>query len=124
MDMQAIWNEVAEAATKAANDCVPQPMGVYSADIFGKQTGPVSIVDEGLCGFAWVRIKPARGAFIKFLKDNEIGVTSCMGGYMISMSLFTHSQSFERKEAAARAAVSVLKKYQVADKIWVESRLD
>ena len=30
-------------------------------------------VADGMCGFAWINIKPSRGKFVKFLKDNDIG---------------------------------------------------
>ena len=42
-----------------------------NADIdYNKETYYVA---DGMCGFAWINIKPARGKFVKFLKDNNIG---------------------------------------------------
>ena len=59
-------------------------------------------VSDGVCGFAWINIKPARGKFVKFLKDNNIGrKDSYYGGYTVWVSGF--GQSLERKSAYAHA---------------------
>ena len=118
-----IWTEASKAATVAAKQCIPTPMGVYSVDLLGNQLSETTIINEGVCGFAWVRIKPARGPFIKFLKENNFGDLCLYGGWMISVSMFTGSQSFERNEAAAKAFVEVLKKNGI-EKVWMESHLD
>jgi len=68
----------------------------------------VHYVSDGPCGFAWVNIKPARGKFVKFLKDNNIGRKDCYyGGYTVWVSEF--GQSMSRKENYARAFTSVLR---------------
>ena len=59
-------------------------------------------MSDGVCGFAWVNIKPARGKFVKYLKDNDIGrKDSYYGGYTLWVSGF--GQSLARKESYARA---------------------
>ena len=67
--------------------CTPTPM------VVGTPTTPLGddidytketyYVADGMCGFAWINIKPTRGKFVKFLKDNNIseGKTSYYGGY-------------------------------------------
>ena len=60
----------------AGNGANPTPM------IVGTPTTPLGndidyskdthYVSDGVCGFAWINIKPARGKFVKFLKDNNI----------------------------------------------------
>ena len=59
----------------AGNACSPIPM------VVGTPTTPLGddidyskdtyYVSDGVCGFAWVNIKPARGKFVKYLKENE-----------------------------------------------------
>ena len=60
----------------AGHGCTPTPM------VVGTPTTPLGddidyskdtyYVADGLCGFAWINIA-ARGKFVKFLKDNNIG---------------------------------------------------
>ena len=41
-------------------------------------------VSDGLCGFAWINIKPARGKFVTWLKGADIGrKDNYYGGYTI-----------------------------------------
>ena len=97
---------------KAGHGCTPTPM------VVGQPTTPLGndidyekdtyYVADGVCGFAWVNIKPARGKFVKFLKDNNIGRKDCYyGGYTVWVSEF--GQSMHRKENYARAFTSVLR---------------
>lgn len=62
---------------------------------------------NGLCGFAWINIKPARGKFVTWLKENKIGSTdSYYGGYTIWVHEF--GQSVDQKSAFADAFAKVL----------------
>jgi hypothetical protein len=64
-------------------------------------------VEDGACGFAWVKIRPARGKFVKWLKDNRIGrANSYEGGYDIWIS--DYNQSLQKKEKYATAFAEVL----------------
>ena len=66
---------------------------------------------EGLCGFAWVNISPARGAFVTYLKSINEGHKAYYGGY----EFFVHEfgQSVDRKSAFAGAFAEVLRKYGI-----------
>jgi hypothetical protein len=66
---------------------------------------------DGLCGFAWVNISPARGAFVTYLKSREIGHKAYYGGY----EFFVHEfgQSVDRKSAFAGAFAEVLRSYGI-----------
>ena len=75
---------------------------------------------EGLCGFAWVNISPARGAFVNWLKSQEIGSKGYYGGYEIWVREF--GQSVDRKSAFAGAFAQVLGKYGI--EASAGSRLD
>lgn len=88
--------------------------------------GPADYHNEGLCGFAHITIKPARGAFVKFLKENNIGSRGVYGGYTVSAYNFmptnAGTQSYDRKKAACDAVVQVLAQHGV--KAFTSARLD
>ena len=109
----------------AGNGCTPTPM------VVGTPTTPLGndidyskdtyYVSDGVCGFAWVNIKPARGKFVKYLKDNDIGrKDSYYGGYTIWVSGF--GQSLARKESYARAFANHLNKNGIT--AYSMSRID
>ena len=87
----SIYTEAHLAGMAAGNGCTPTPM------VVGQPTTPLGndidysketyYVSDGVCGFAWINIKPARGKFVKYLKDNDIGrKDSYYGGYTIWVS--------------------------------------
>ena len=120
-----IYKEADAAGCAAAEAAIPTPMIVGTPttplgnDIdFKKQT---YFVSEGACGFAWVKIYPARGAFVTYLKKAGIGSTnSYAGGYDIWVR--GYGQSVTRKEAYAQAFAAVLRSYGI--NCYGESRLD
>jgi hypothetical protein len=83
-------------------------------------------VEGGVCGFASVVIKPARGKFVAELKKRKIGYVGYYGGYSVSSWEFAPSirqdQSYERACAAAAGAVKVLQSYGI--NAYVDSRID
>ena len=120
-----IYADAHAQGVKAGNACSPTPM------IVGQPTTPlgndidyekdVHYVSDGVCGFAWVNIKPARGKFVKYLKDNDIGrKDSYYGGYTIWVSGF--GQSLARKESYARAFANHLNKNGIT--AYSMSRMD
>lgn len=77
------------------------------------------------CGFAWIRVKPARGPFIAWCKKNKIGRSSSYEpGYVISFDSLVSSgiQNMDVKYEACRAAVEVFKSYGI--NCWAEQRID
>ena len=122
---QEIYSEAHSAGMAAGHGCTPTPM------VVGTPTTPLGddidyskdtyYVADGMCGFAWINIKPARGKFVKFLKDNDIGrKDSYYGGYTIWVSEF--GQSVTRKENYARAFAKVLEDNGIT--AYSMSRLD
>ena len=118
-----IYKEAYTAGIKAGNEVgVPKfvvgtPTTALGNDIdYAKPT----YVLDGLCGFAWVKIFPARGSFVTFLKTKGIGGKSYNGGYDIWVSEF--GQSVDRKNAFAQAFAEVLNKYGI--NAYGQSRLD
>ena len=90
-----VYAEAHALGIAAGNACSPTPM------VVGTPTTPLGddidyskdtyYVSDGVCGFAWVNIKPARGGFVKFLKDNKIGrkdsyYGGTLCGFLISVS--------------------------------------
>ena len=78
------------------------------------------LVNDGVCGFASVIVKPANSKFAKFLVANGLGRKSFSGG--VSMSIRDFNQSLQKKEAYAHAFASVLNDYGI--KAYAESRMD
>jgi|TARA_B100001057_G_scaffold130403_1_gene129432 hypothetical protein len=80
------------------------------------------------CGFANVNVYPARGSFVKFLKDEQIGSNGYRGGWNISYysmmngQEYSHTQSMDIKEVGCEAFALVLKKYGMT--AYMESRAD
>lgn len=106
MTEQQIFQAACEAAIEAFKNNVPDPMFVR----YGNQ---VDRIDEGMCGFAHVKITPARGKFVTYLKKNGVGRKSYVGGYDVNMGSdiaqeVGFSQSYSRKYAAAKAFAEVL----------------
>ena len=75
------------------------------------------------CGFAWVRIRPARGAFVNFLKKIEAGRTDdYSGGYVIYNPSGNSTQWMDAKYDGACAFAAVLREYGI--KANAEQRMD
>ena len=112
-----------KAGLKAGNEAIPTPMVVtMETTINGEtQNKVIDVVDDGLCGFAWINIRPARGAFVNYLKAREWGSRNeYAGGWEIWVGQF--NQSVTRKEAYAQAFAKVLNQYGI--KAYAGSRLD
>lgn len=74
------------------------------------------------CGFAWVKIRPARGPFVAYLKKIGVGDKAWNGGYDIWNPSGDHTQSMDIKEAGAQAYAQVLRKYNI--NAYMQSRAD
>jgi hypothetical protein len=117
-----IYKEAIKAGLKAGHEVgvpkfiVGDAIGLSDEIDYSKPT----YVLDGLCGFAWVNISPARGAFVTYLKSIGIGSKSYHKGYEIWVSEF--GQSIDRKTAYARAFATVLQSYGIDARIG--SRLD
>lgn len=124
MDASLIYAK-ADAAGKAAVEklhVVPMIVG-HAKNFFGndidysKQT---YYVEDGVCGFAWVTVKPANSKFAKFLKASGLGRKGVYGG--MSMWIRDYNQSLQKKEAYAHAFARVLNENGI--NAYSESRMD
>jgi hypothetical protein len=122
--------EASEAAEAAVRACQPTPIVVGTpTTFFGNkidETKPTYFIEGGVCGYASVVIKPARGKFVAELKKRGIGSAHYYGGYAASSWEFAPSirrdQSYERACAAAAGAVKVLQSYGI--NAYVDARID
>jgi hypothetical protein len=114
-DRQAHFYQVfakAEAAGRVAADaCTPRPMVVGEAKhILSNQidyTRPTHIIEGGVCGFAWVIVRPGNSPFANWLKATERGTKdSYYGG--VNIWIGDYGQSMERKLAHAAAMAASL----------------
>ncbi len=112
--------------------------GIHPADMFlNARKVAIKAVDDFVakhgeplyCGFANVSVFPARGKFIKFLKEMGIGSNGYKGGWRISYydimpkdHQYSHTQSMDIKEVACDAFAKELKKYGLT--VYSESRAD
>ena len=81
---------------------------------------PTYFVESGVCGFAGVVIKPARGKFVSLLKKCGLGWKHYYGGFYMTCREF--GQSLARKEAYCEAFASILGEAGI--RCYVDSRMD
>ena len=120
-----IWEEALGAGLEAGAKHTPTPMIVVQhADPFRDKSSIVKQyppVMGGVCGFAWVSVKPGTSSFARWLKAAGLArADSYYGGVTYWVSLY--NQSMERKEAHAQAMAEVLRKYGI--KAYAQSRMD
>ena len=118
--------EASDAAKFASTNANPTPMVVgLATSIFSNDIvpGTEEVVNEGVCGFAWIKIS-GRGGFAKYVRENQLGGKGVYGGVQIWASAFDgyNGQSLERKEASMRAASEILTKHGIKNS--VHSRMD
>mgnify|MGYP003132054271 CR=1 FL=1 len=119
-----LFSEAREAGLRAGNWLKPNPMVVGSPttllgdDIdYSKETYYVA---DGVCGFAWVTIRPGNSSIARHAKKLGIGRTAYGGGVMIWIG--DHNQSLERKTEHARAYAEALRNNGI--NASAESRID
>ena len=112
-----------ETGTVAAKKAVSDYLAEWTAKTGGNQYG-----EPMYCGFANVRIRPARGRFVQFLKAEGIGSSGWNGGYTVSYydmmrnQPYGHTQSMDIKEHGCDAFAEVLRKHGMD--AHMESRAD
>lgn len=119
--VRALHLKAHEAGMTAGMVARPTPMGVVDADIYGrpKPGAVVEVVDEGVCGFAWVKFA-GNTSFGRAMKAAGLARKSYEGGLSVWVGEF--GQSMERKEAYARAYAHVLRQHGID--AYAGSRMD
>lgn len=118
---QAIYDEAHAAGMAAAKKCVPTPMIVTEHENAWDDSSPVvkqyAPIMGGVCGFAWVNVRPGVCSFARWASKRDLGYAdSYYGGYTI----YVHGtdfpgfeQSMEIKEAYAGAFAAVLRSHGI-----------
>lgn len=125
MQVKRLIKQAHTAGMKAGNAAAPTPMIVGTpTELFGNDIDPTKktyYVSEGVCGFAWVNVKPANGKTAKELVAQDMArKDSYYGGVTVWVHQF--NQSMVRKEAYARAFANVLETAGV--RAYAQSRMD
>ncbi len=94
------------AGLYAGNTANPTPY-----QIVNQNQEVVDFLDDGLCGFAWITIRPARGKLVAYLKQRDWGSKGWNGGWEIWVR--EYGQSYERKYAYAKAFAWTLQQYGI-----------
>lgn len=109
--MSAQWKEFMEEVKRDAQEAY---------DFIVHKNG-----DRDACGFAGVTVRPARGEFVKFCKQNGIGRSGDYGGWYIPVSEFVdtgRAQGLTAREGAAKVFVQHLAEHGIRASVW--SRMD
>lgn len=116
IDFQNLIRVADIAGQEAAKNCKPAAM-ILTDD----KGNDIDYVAEGVCGFAWVNIKPGNSPLANFMKKNNLARSdSYYGGVTIWVSAY--NQSMQRKEAYASAYAKVLR--DAGFKAYAYSRMD
>ena len=97
-----LWKRAYTAGIESGHAYNPRAMIVRESGENGRQW----LCPEGLCGFAWITIRPANCSFARYLKANNIGRKAYNGGWQIWISEF--NQSMERKSVCASTIAQIL----------------
>lgn len=123
-EFDALISAAHEAGYAAGSAETPTPIGLSQADVLGNpiEGATTYVLDEGVCGFAWINIKPGNSKLANYLKKKNIARRdSYYGGVSIWVSYF--NQSYDRKIAYARAFAHVLKEAGY-ERVYASGRLD
>jgi hypothetical protein len=124
-EMKALYDSAHEAGMNAVSNLqvVPMIVGEETNLFSGKidYNKPTHFVEDGVCGFAWVNVKPGNSKFANWLKKNELARSdSYYGGVTVWVSAF--NQSMQKKEAYARGFAEVLRNAGI--NAYSQSRMD
>ena len=111
------------AGNAAVQTATVTPMIVTQhANPFDDNSAPVQqyYVEDGVCGFASIVVKPANSSFARYLKLHHRAHKGYYGG--VSFPVRDFNQSLQKKEAYAYAFAQVLN--QAGISAYVDSRMD
>jgi len=114
-ELDRIISDAESAGRVAAADCSPRPMHI---------SGGYAPVTEGVCGFGWVKIRPANSALANRLKKaGKARTNNYNGGCDVWCS--GYQQSYQRKMAFCEAYAEVIRNADLAGvSAYAEGRLD
>ena len=125
LSMQSLYNQAHDAGVAAVEATRVVPMVVGQAkNVFGNEidySQETYFVADGVCGFAWISVKPANSKFGKFLTENKLARRDSYEGGL-RMPIMAFNQSLQKKEAYAYAFANVLNKAGI--RAYANSRMD
>ena len=125
MDCRAIYEMADKAGQEAVERLVVRPMVVSQHTNPMVDSSPVArswFVEDGVCGFAWVNVKPAHSKFAKFLVVSGLARKDTYNGG-VTLWVSQYNQSLQKKEAYAYAFAKVLRDNGI-EKAYADSRMD
>jgi hypothetical protein len=123
LNLSALYESAHAAGNAAVESTVVRPMIVHWHGDPVSMNGEIKqtyVVEDGVCGFASVIVKPANSAFAKYLAANHGARKHYYGGMSLSINDF--NQSLQKKEAYATAFAGVLTDAGI--NAYVDSRMD
>lgn len=122
-EAEKVYNDAHEAGLAAGANLTPTPMIVEERENPWDDNSKVKrsySVPQGVCGFAWVTIRPANSSYGNWLKKNGKATKAYDGGLQIWVKGF--GQSYEKKSAYATAFAKVLRENGI--EAQADGRLD
>lgn len=123
MQIESLYTQAHNAGNVAVTQTTVTPMIVSQhANPFNDSSETIKqwYVEDGVCGFASVIIKPANSKFAKFLLANQLARKHYAGG--VCMPIRDFNQSLTKKESYAYAFAKVLNDNGI--NAYVDSRMD
>jgi hypothetical protein len=121
---QALYDKAHAAGHAAAEAHSPRPMVVVEHENPFDDNSPIKKIYEpilaGVCGFAWINIRPGNSSFASWCRKQGRGHKSYYGGWDVWVS--GYGQSYEKKLAYAKAFAKVLNEAGI--KAYPGGRLD
>lgn len=119
--LKDLFDRAHAAGMAAGQEHTPRPMNVVRQDpVTGQVIERYAPVLDGVCGFAWITIRPGNCAAAKYAKAHLQASIAYGGGMQIWVHQF--NQSMERKERYANAFADVLREAGI--RAWSGSRMD
>lgn len=123
---EEIYDEAHAAGMKAVEELrvIPMIVGQETHLFSGKidYSKPTEYVADGVCGFAWINVKPGTSQLAKWFKtEKRARKDEYYGGVTMSISMF--NQSLQKKETYAAAFAKVFRDAGF-DRVYSYSRID
>jgi len=125
INFSELYRKADTAGKAAAANANVDPMIVYKRvnpldDSSEVIPSSIYVVNDGVCGFAKIIVKPANCRFAKWLLSHNLARRHYEGGVYINVN--GYGQSLQRKEAYANAFADTL--VNTGINAYMESRLD
>jgi len=124
-EYEALFNKAHLAGLHAGDSVAVAPMYVVEHTNPLDDNSPIKKVYppvmDGVCGFAWVNVRPGTSTFARWLRKTNKGRTDSYAGG-VTIWVGHYNQSMTRKEAYARAFAEVLRSAGIT--AYSNSRMD